>query len=201
VGHNAPVSSQPRLRILDSDEARAAAETAGVDASVTVLNLNRVLFHHPGMGRRFVQYFTELMFKHRVDPRLRELAILRIAWVTGSVYEWTQHWHVAVGLGLSPDDLLGVRDPDSHPGYDDLDRAVLAAVDDVVVAGSVSPPTWERLAAHLDEAQLVEVVMFVCGWRMVASILLSLEVPLEDGTEPWPPDGVVPDTAAGEPVR
>lgn len=41
---------------------------------------------------------------------MRELVIMRIGWVTGSVYEWTQHWGVATALGVDQADLLAVRD-------------------------------------------------------------------------------------------
>lgn len=186
----------PRLRLMDEEEAKAAAREADVPEYVTALNLNRVLLHHRGMGRRFNQFFTELMFKNSLDARLRELAILRIAWLTRSVYEWTQHWRVAVGMGIAEADLVGVRRPDDHHGFSDLERAVLRAVDDVVLDGAVAGTTWDELARHLDDAQLVELLMAIGGWRMVASILTSLEVPLEDGIDPWPPDGLAPGSPA-----
>jgi alkylhydroperoxidase family enzyme len=34
---------------------------------------------------------------------------MRIGWLTASDYEWTQHWRVAQGLGVTADDLLGAR--------------------------------------------------------------------------------------------
>jgi hypothetical protein len=39
---------------------------------------------------------------------------------------------------------------------------------------------------------LVELVTAISAWRMVASILQSLEVPLEEGVSSWPPDGRSP---------
>ena len=39
---------------------------------------------------------------------------------------------------------------------------------------------------------LVELVTAISAWRMVASILQSLQVPLEDGVASWPPDGRPP---------
>jgi hypothetical protein len=37
--------------------------------------------------------------------------------------------------------------------------------------------------------------MTIGTWRMVSTVLKTLEIPLEDGVMPWPPEGRVP----GEP--
>lgn len=187
----------PRVPLLDDDDARAAADDAGLPDYVTVLNLNRVLLRHPTVAKNFVQYFWDLMYENQLDPRLRELAILRIAWVTGSEYEWAQHWPIALGAGLEPEDLLGVRSWLDHQGFSQADRAVLAATDDVLEAGAVRAPAWAALCSTLEsDAERIEAVVAITGWRMVSSVLQSLEVPLEAGTSPWPPDGVGPSTAA-----
>jgi hypothetical protein len=39
---------------------------------------------------------------------------------------------------------------------------------------------------------LIELVTTIGAWRMVASIVHSLHVPLEDGVASWPPDGQAP---------
>lgn len=183
----------PRIPPLDDAEARAAAKAAGIPDSVTVLNINRVLLANPTVARRFVEYFLALMYEGVLDPRLRELAILRIAWRTGSVYEWTQHWLIATGMGISGDDLIAVRDPGASDRFTPAERAILTAVDDVVDTGAIGPDVWADLAAHLpSDADRLEAVAAITGWRMVASILESLEVPLEDGVAPWPPDGQGP---------
>ena len=40
-----------------------------------------------------------------------------------------------------------------------------------------------------DPAVLIELVTAIGAWQMIASILHSLEVPLEEGVSSWPPDG------------
>jgi alkylhydroperoxidase family enzyme len=66
---------------------------------------------------------------------------------------------------------------------------VLAATDESLVDGRISDRTWAACAEHLDEASLVELVAAIGNWTLFARLLPSLEVPLEDGVEPWPPDG------------
>jgi hypothetical protein len=42
------------------------------------------------------------------------------------------------------------------------------------------------------DAQLIVVVVAMGKWRRFSSLLRSLEVPLEEGVQPWPPDGRAP---------
>jgi alkylhydroperoxidase family enzyme len=79
-------------------------------------------------------------------------------------------------------------------GHDGARRAVLAATDDVLRDGAVSAETWAACEREVgaDKAVLIELVTAIGAWRMVASILHSLQVPLEDGVASWPPDGLTP---------
>jgi alkylhydroperoxidase family enzyme len=52
----------------------------------------------------------QLLENNRLDTRLRELMIMRIGWITGSAYEWTNHWRVATTAGIPLEDVLAVRD-------------------------------------------------------------------------------------------
>jgi alkylhydroperoxidase family enzyme len=186
--------TQPRVPLLPVDEAKAAADEAGVPNYMAELAIFQMLLNHPGLARALNDLLATMLWHGTLDSRLRELAIMRIGWLTASDYEWTQHWRVAQGLGVSAEDLLAVRDWRAHTGFGDAERAVLAATDDVVREGVVSAETWaacER-AFGADRAVLIELVAAIGAWRMVASILRSLQVPLEDSVASWPPDGQAP---------
>jgi alkylhydroperoxidase family enzyme len=185
---------EARVPRLPLDEAKAAADEAGVPDYMAELAIFQVLLNHPALAGRLNDLLASMLWHGKLDSRLRELAIMRIGWLTACEYEWTQHWRVAQGLGVSGDDLLGVRDWQSHTGFGPVERAVLAATDDVVRDGAVSAESWSACEHELgvDQATLVELVTAISGWRMIASILQSLQVPLEDDLESWPPDGKPP---------
>ena len=71
---------------------------------------------------------------------------------------------------------------------------MLAATDDVVRDGAVSAQSWVACERELqgDKTVLIELVTAIGAWRMIASILQSLQVPLEEGVASWPPDGQSP---------
>jgi hypothetical protein len=43
-----------------------------------------------------------------------------------------------------------------------------------------------------DDRALLELVMIPACYRAIGTLLLTFGVPLEDGVEPWPPDGRAP---------
>jgi alkylhydroperoxidase family enzyme len=175
-------------------EAKAAADEAGVPDYMAELSIFQVLLNHPTLARAVNDLLATMLWHGRLAPRLRVLVIMRIGWLTACDYEWTQHWRVACGLGVPADDLLGVRDWSTHDGFGGPERAVLAATDDVVHNGAVSAQTWAACERQLgaDPAVLIELVTAIGAWRMIASMLHSLEVPLEEGVAGWPPDGQPP---------
>ncbi len=186
------MAKEPRIDRLSEDEAREVATGAGLPEQMAALNVFRVLLHHPTLTQAMGGLLTMLLFRGKLDARLRELVIMRIGWQTGSVYEWTQHWRVALQLGVSESDLLAVRDwraSDLGPA----ERAVLQATDDTLERGSISAETFADCARQLpDRESLLELVAAIGNWSLFSQLLQSLEIPLEEGTTPWPPDGRVP---------
>ena len=69
---------------------------------------------------------------------------------------------------------------------------MLAATDDTISGTNINDETWAVLRHHLPTAQLVELVVVISHWRLYASLLNTLEIPLEEGVAPWPPDGQGP---------
>jgi alkylhydroperoxidase family enzyme len=179
---------------LEADAARTAADDVGLAEAFSALSIYQVLLRHPQLARAIDKPLVQLLFRNRLDARLRELAIMRIAWLTACCYEWTQHWRVARDLDIDEADLLGVRDWAQHDGFGVAESAVLAATDETVRDGAMTDATWDasRNALEDDEQALLELVAVIGWWRMIASMLESLRVPLEPGTEPWPPDGQGP---------
>lgn len=182
-----------RISLLSVDEASLAAEGAGVPTFMAPLSVFRVLLRHPRLAKSLNDMLQLLIFEGKLDGRLRELVIMRIGWVTGAEYEWTQHWNVSKRIGMDDADIVSVRDWRSHSGYGDAERAVLAATDETLETGTISAETWAACEKHVGDPQaLLELVVAIGNWRMFSSLLRSLEIPLEDGVAGWPPDGISP---------
>jgi alkylhydroperoxidase family enzyme len=188
--------TEGRLTRLSAEEARRRL-APGMPERYAELSVFQMALKDPPVAEAMAGLLGALLDRGCLDARLRELAIMRIGWSTGSVYEWTQHWRVATALGMEPADILGVRDWSTHDGYGPIERAVLQATDDTVQTGVIAEPTWRALRElFTDDAQLFELVIAINHWRLYSSVLRTLEVPLEDGVAPWPPDGRTPGPTA-----
>ena len=191
--------SSPRISMLSEDEALRRGRELGIDDYIARMHLFRVLLNHPPVAREINRTIIALVGPDsQLGARLRELIIMRVSWVSNSVYEWTQHWMASLFLGLTEAELVAVRDWESADCFDAADRAVLAAVDDTLAHGGISAATWQQLQATLVTTEkLIEVPACIGNWHMAAQIIASLDIPLEDGFSPWPPDGKGPEQSHG----
>ncbi|HET9874887.1 MAG TPA: carboxymuconolactone decarboxylase family protein, partial [Mycobacterium sp.] len=49
------------------------------------------LARHPDLAKAFLKFNVHLLFRSTLPERLRELAILRVAYRRGCSYEWAHH--------------------------------------------------------------------------------------------------------------
>src|ERR1700751_3949994 len=159
------ITMTSRVPIVSPERARELGEAMGLPARRTQSEAFRVLANNPGVARGAYSQLIQLLENNKFDTRLRELMIMRIAWVTGSAYEWTQHWRVATTAGIPPEDVLAVRDWRNADRLSPADRAILAATDQCLEGGSISDAVWAEVAKHVtDPAQQVEFVIAMGNW-------------------------------------
>ena len=182
-----------RVAMVPLDAARALGEEIGLPAPMATRSAFRVLANNPPLLKAVFGQLTTLLLRNTFDTRLRELMIMRIGWVTGSVYEWTQHWRVATTAGIPPEDVLAVRDWRASDRLSAADKAVLAATDEALSGATISDANWIEVTKHItDPAQQVEFVVAMANWTMFSMLLRNLKIPVEDGVAVWPPDGMIP---------
>ena len=186
-----------RVEYVSVDEARRLGREFGIGEAQASRSAFRMLAHHPDLVRHVYGLLRMLATRNKLPSRLRELMIMRIAWVTGSAYEWTQHWRVAATAGIPPEDVLAVRDWRSAPQLTPADRAILAATDECLDGKSISDASWAEVAKHVaDPAQQVEFIIAMGNWLSFSMLFRNLRIPLADGVAVWPPDGQASPAAA-----
>lgn len=188
----------PRVPMLSKEEAAKRAEAAGLPKGFSGLSVFRLMLQHPVLAGKVGSLLTMLLGEgNKLDARLRELIIMRIGWTRGSNYEWTAHWGVCMNLDIPEADVLAVQGNwKNYSAYSDADRAVLQATDDTLQNGAISSSTWVQLEKVLaSPEERIEIVIAISNWNMFSQLLLSLQVPLEEGKESWPPAGEMPPAA------
>jgi alkylhydroperoxidase family enzyme len=174
------------IPLLPLETAKKLGAEAGVNEQMAALNVFRAMLHSPKAASAVSNLLTALLFRNTLDPRLRELVILRTGWRCGSEYEFCQHVQVARRVKMSEEEILGVRDPGACKAYSELDRAVIAMADELMEGAKVSAATWRVLERSLSPADLVELLLTAGNWRMLAIFLNSAMIPLDSGVPSWP---------------
>jgi alkylhydroperoxidase family enzyme len=187
-----------RVAMVPLERAQQLGAEIGLPAPMTTRSAFRTLANNPPLLKAVFGQLSALLLHNTFDTRLRELMIMRIGWVTGSEYEWTQHWRVATAAGIPPEDLLAVRDWQGSDRLTAADRAILQATDETLAGQAISDATWAEVVKHVpDPAQQVEFVVAMGNWTMFSILLRNLRIPVEDGVMVWPPDGARPAVAQG----
>jgi alkylhydroperoxidase family enzyme len=144
-------------------------------------NIFRALVHSPNALRAFQRLGGFIRSKSRLDPRLRELAILQVGYLTRAPYEWSHHLKIGHDFGVTDDDIRGlIEEANGRPSrLEPLAKLVLSAAREMTVDGAVSPATFEALRKDLDNERIVDLVVTIGFYNAVVRVLASLEVDVE----------------------
>ncbi|MFA1546211.1 carboxymuconolactone decarboxylase family protein [Actinomadura chokoriensis] len=123
------------------------------------------LARHPDLTRAFLTFGRHVMLDSTLPPRLRELAVLRVARRRGCAYEWGHHVKIAARLGLTEAEIEGAGRGEAAGA---LEKAVLVAVDELDVGSELSEGTWALLGEHLDERQRLDLIFTVGAYCLMA---------------------------------
>ena len=105
---------------------------------------------------------------------------MRAAALRRSTYEWAQHLFIARDAGLSDIEICWIVWGPDAPVWSTADASLLRAVDDLVLDGVIKDSTWVGLAEHLDGQQILDVIFTAGSYTMLASMLDSLDIELDD---------------------
>jgi 4-carboxymuconolactone decarboxylase len=139
-------------------------------------NILSTFVRHPALTKEFLRFNVHLLFRSTLPPRLRELAILRVAHRTDSEYEWVQHVKIGMREGLTEDEIAGVA---RGVAADEFDRTVLTGVDELMDNFELSDATWSALSDRLDERQRMDFVFTIGCYITVAMALKTFGIELD----------------------
>jgi alkylhydroperoxidase family enzyme len=144
------------------------------------LNALGTLARYPALTRAYHTLNGHVLFASTLSPRQRELLVLRVASVRRARYEWEQHVLLAGDAGVDGDEIARIAEGAGAPGWSPLERAMLAAVDELLTDARVSDPTWTALASDLDDRQLMDLIFTVGTYDLLAMAIRSFGIELDD---------------------
>jgi alkylhydroperoxidase family enzyme len=172
------MTDSPRLAPLTPAD-RSAEQQQLLDGVGTDLNIFTTLVRNPGLFGVFIRFAGRLLNKSALPARDRETLILRTAYRCACDYEWTHHVEIGHAVGLSDDVIAALATPDAT-AVDDHTALLARAADQLTTERELDDQTWSELSQRYDEPQMIELCMLVGEYAMIAGVLKSLRVPLED---------------------
>jgi alkylhydroperoxidase family enzyme len=117
-----------------------------------------------------------------LDSRLRELAIVQVAYVTANAYEFSWHLRGALRVGATDQDIdaLMAETNGETTSLPALDRAVLKAARDITLELSLSDETWMLLEQHLGRERLIELVLAITYYNHVVRVAAVLKLDIDE---------------------
>lgn len=176
--------TEPRIQPLSEEDFNAEqAEVVApiVERGGVVFNVIKTMMHNMPLFNSFNVLGRHIMSDSSLEPRLREILIMRVGWNTNCEYQWGQHVRMSLPTGLSSEDHERIKEGAAAEGWSELESALLTTVDELVTDTMISDETWTVLAHHLNTEQITDAIFTVGHYNMVAMALNSLGVQRESG--------------------
>jgi alkylhydroperoxidase family enzyme len=141
-------------------------------------NLHKLLVNSPDMARAFNGIGNFIRFKSKLDPRLRELAILQVGWMEKSEYEFTHHVKIGKEFGVTDEDIQGLfAETAGKPSkLDTLTRAVLKGAREMVRDLAMSDATFAEIKASLSNEHMTDLVLTIAFYCAVVRVLATMKM-------------------------
>lgn len=141
-------------------------------------NLHKLLVNSPDMARAFNGVGNHIRFKCRLDPRLRELAILQVGWLEKSEYEFTHHVRIGKEFGVTDDDIAAlIAETDGKPSkLEPLARAILKGAREMARDLAMSEASFAEIKRELSDEQMVDLVLTIAFYCAVVRVLATMQI-------------------------
>jgi alkylhydroperoxidase family enzyme len=194
--HREILGRPPRLPPLDRETVAAEVQAAtahlrgGVVGDQPPLPLNAIpeimftMCRYPDLWQKVMDLSIQIQGPNSVLPlRDRKLAILRTGWLCQAPYEFGEHVNQAKRAGLTTEEIERIIVGSSASGWNEHERALLRAAEELHQEAMISDETWEQLSQRLNDHQLVELTVLIGQFVATAYFQNSLRLRLEVGNK------------------
>ena len=163
---------------LPADE-DLAPETLETLKKLPPLNVFRMAANAPASFQPFIDLALSILALSEFDKLKREIAVLRVAHLTKSHYEWTQHVRVAQSLGMDGETIEKIRCDGPVTTLDEEGNLLCRVADEMTRDVRLSDGALEQILARYGTRQATELIVCCAYFNMLSRILESTRVELE----------------------
>lgn len=138
------------------------------------------IFTTLGRGRGlfwgWLHFAGRLMPGGKLPRRETELVILRVASLRGCDYEFEHHVRLGRRAGVTAEDVSRVREGSSAPGWQRHERLLMQVTEELLASKDLTDATWAELRAAYDERTVIELLLLIGHYDMLATTLMTLRL-------------------------
>lgn len=166
-------------RIPYPDLAAASEEFRAIIGSEP-LNIVKMMAHAEKPALAILQLGGTLLSGAQLDPKWRELVILRISALSKSAYETRQHRGHARNAGVAAEKIMAVVDGPDDAAFTPAERMLLTFTDEVFLRVKADRARFDEVAGLLSPRELVELLTTIGFYMLICRLLENLEIDIED---------------------
>ena len=170
-------------RLNYPDPQSLSQKTQDLLSQTADINIFKMLAHCETLITPFLTLGGAILMRSKIDPVLREIAIVRAAVHCNSAYELRQHDAIALEVGVTQTQLDDLREDFPGKVFNNDEQAIIRFTDELVRDVKVSATTFASVKAFLQANEIQELIIAVGYYSMVGRFLETLEVDLEVGDE------------------
>jgi alkylhydroperoxidase family enzyme len=145
-----------------------------------LLNIYKLLLHAPALAETWLDHVGAVRWKTSLSGRIREIAIIRIAYLNRIAYVLQQHVPtLAVAEGMTEAECEALKDWRASTAFDPRERALLAYADAMTQGPEVPDDVFTELRRHFGEREIVELTVLIGTYIMHNRVFNALKVDLE----------------------
>ena len=138
----------------------------------------------PGIGSVLQELGGAIRFRSSLSNRAREIAILELAALRRSDFEWYSHALLGRQAGLTEAELSALRTGEASPSFDRIESLVRELVRALARDRDVQQSMMDEAEALLGSSTIMELIALVGYYDLVALSLRVWRTPLPDGEAP-----------------
>lgn len=135
----------------------------------------------PGVGAALQRLSAAVGGEVSLPGRLRELVILAVANARGSEFEWAAHRRLAAAAGVTGEEISAMEAGGVPEGLSAAEGAALEFARSLLREADADEELHSAVEAHFGEAGVVELVVLVGYYDLLATLLRVLRVPTPEG--------------------
>lgn len=166
-------------RIPYPDVEKLPPETRDALKKIRGINVFKLTAWADQLAPSFFGFVTAIFTKTSLDPKLRQIAILRVGNICGSPYEIYQHEGLARIVGLTEQQIAATRDGTTVAALDDKQLAVLRFAEEMTAEIRVSDTTFTQVRSFLPEKELTELAIITSFYSAICRYLETMEIEIE----------------------